>query len=500
MTAVPLSAAGLLPRLGLSRHPFPPTPDAQSYFFTPRLEEDYAELLHCIVARKGIMLLTGEVGLGKSTLVRRLLDSLAGRRYHSALVFNTFLQGEALLAAILADFGLPPAGSPQQGLEQLNRFLIERHRAGDTCLLVIDDAQNLSIESLELVRLLCNLETGQEKLLQILLAGQPELEQTLASEPLRQLNSRIVKHARLGGLCRQEMGRYFDFRINACGGEGRYTLAPAAVAPLWRVSRGNLRRMHLVLDRCLYGLASRSETVVRAALLRRAVAELPELRGDAVSAARGGARRRRSWALAGALAATVTMATAAASLWPWSAPTLSALARLPSPQAKRLPAPEADPPAPSMAPAAAAGPVEMPARQACRARLQAQATPGEVVLERPLPRQAAAHPLTPGARICTFTEHGQPWVAWAAQDGATRITQARETTRAIQARLQRLGLLEAQAGAPTGAQAEAPIDGLFGPRTSQALARFQQQQGLPVTGLPDNLTFLFLESPHASAR
>lgn len=195
-----MKAGTVYARLGLSRNPFPPTPDAGSYFFTSCLEEDFAEIAHCIEARKGFVLLTGEVGLGKSTMVRRLLDTLQGKKCHSALILNTFLQDGALLSAIQMDFGLPPNDSVEQGLEQLTQLLIARHQAGEISLLVIDDAQNLSVQSLELVRLLCNLETNQEKLLQILLAGQPELEHTLASPELRQLKSRIVKHARLTGL------------------------------------------------------------------------------------------------------------------------------------------------------------------------------------------------------------------------------------------------------------------------------------------------------------
>ena len=212
MTASPIYAT-----LGLSRNPFPPTPDAGSYFFTPRLEEDFAEIVHCIEARKGFVLLTGEVGLGKSTLVRRLLDTLEGKGCHSALILNTFLQDSALLSAIQSDFGLPATDSVEQGLARLTEFLIAKHQAGEVSLLVIDDAQNLSVESLELVRLLCNLETGPEKLLQILLVGQPELEQTLARTELRQLKSRIVKHARPSGLHEDEDIRSFDFRINAAG-------------------------------------------------------------------------------------------------------------------------------------------------------------------------------------------------------------------------------------------------------------------------------------------
>jgi len=132
----------MLQALGLHRHPFPPTPDAESYFYTPQLESDLAEIRHCILARKGFVLVAGEVGLGKSTLVRRLLASLQDQPVRSALVLNTFLQDEALLDAILADFGLPTGVGMAAGLTTLNQFLLDGHRQGITSLLVIDDAQN----------------------------------------------------------------------------------------------------------------------------------------------------------------------------------------------------------------------------------------------------------------------------------------------------------------------------------------------------------------------
>lgn len=264
-------STALLSALGLSRSPFPPTPDADSYFFTPHLQEQFAEVMHCIKARKGFVLLTGEVGLGKSTLVRRLLNTLDGERTRTALVFNTFLQESALLAAVVRDFGLVACSELEADLVTLNQFLLQNHREGKTCLLIIDDAQNLSVQSLELVRLLCNLETGQEKLLQILLAGQPELETILAGSALRQLKSRIVKHARLRGLDGHEVGRYFEFRITAAGGAGRISLASAAARLLHQATGGNLRQIHLVLDRCLYGLAATSKGVIDKPLLAAAL-------------------------------------------------------------------------------------------------------------------------------------------------------------------------------------------------------------------------------------
>lgn len=489
MTASPIYAA-----LGLSRNPFPPTPDAGSYFFTPRLEEDFAEIVHCIEARKGFVLLTGEVGLGKSTLVRRLLDTLQGKNCHSALILNTFLQDGALLSAIQADFGLAPSATLEQGLARLTDFLVAGHQAGDINLLVIDDAQNLSVESLELVRLLCNLETGQEKLLQILLVGQPELEQTLARPELRQLKSRIVKHARLSALHKDEVARYFDFRVNAAGAEGRLSLEPAAAQVLYRATQGNLRRIHLVLDRCLYGLASARASVVTGALVQRAVADLPALEGEsAAGAAAPVSRRRKAWILAGLLAGTTaTVAVASLGLAPQRqaiAPGAHAVAQgalLPTP-AEPAPALAASGAAQAPASAASADPVSP--RRACQGRLEGLAEPGEVVHVQRVP-EGISDTLKPLPGLCRFAEGSEAWVAWVGRDDARSIVAAQQVTRQVQARLKSAGLLDARER----------DDGFFGSRTAEALARFQQQHGLAPTGKPDELTFLLLEHQDASPR
>lgn len=520
-----MSTSPVYATLGLSRNPFPPTPDAGSYFFTPRLEEDFAEVAHCIEARKGFVLLTGEVGLGKSTMVRRLLDTLKDKNCRSALILNTFLQDSALLSAIQSDFGLPPSDSVEQGLARLTEFLIERHQADETSLLVIDDAQNLSVQSLELVRLLCNLETGQEKLLQILLVGQPELEETLAAPELRQLKSRIVKHARLSGLQKDEMPRYFDFRVNAAGAEGRLSIEPAAVDIVYRVTQGNMRQIHLVLDRCLYGLASTRGSVITEALVQRAVSDMPALGDDAATIAAAVARPRRRWAWIAAGLAAGTTATVALASWGLSAsdsgtpPAASVAAK--SPQAP-APKPAPDAPAVAIAPVpaaqipAAAEPVpavaaqaavepataavasapaqpivaEASPRTACEAQLKAVASAEDVLQVQRLPQPTAANALKPNPRVCRFTEGKDAWVAWLGRSEARHILVAQQATRNVQLKLKGLGLLDPRE----------PDDGFFGSKTGEALIRFQQLHGLAPTGKPDDLTFFILEHQHVSAR
>ncbi len=263
----------MLERLGLRRMPFPPTPDAATYYTTANLESELAEALHCLQVRAGFVLLTGEIGTGKSTFVRRLLDQAGREGMVSSLVFNTFLQGGELLSAILCDFGLEPAGSLAADVETFNRFLLELWRNGHGCLLVIDDAQNLDLESLELLRLLSSIETGQEKLLQIVLAGQPELRTRLNQPRIRQLTSRIVKHVRLEPLQPQEILDYVHFRLQAAGAGPDIVFDAEAAAALSVASKGNPRRIHLVMDRCLYGLLALDTRRIDAALVRSAAAE-----------------------------------------------------------------------------------------------------------------------------------------------------------------------------------------------------------------------------------
>ena len=534
MTAFVLNTA-----LGLSRNPFPPTPDAASYFFTPQLQEHFAELVHCIEARKGFLLLTGEVGLGKSTLVRRLLDTLSPQRVRSALVFNTFLQGEALLAAILRDFGLAPSPSLDEGLANLNAFLMEQRRVGVTCLLVIDDAQNLKPESLELVRLLCNLETGQEKLLQILLAGQPELEVLLDTPGMRQLKSRLIKHTRLTGLQREELARYFDFRVNAAGGAGRIKLQPAAARLLYAATEGNLRRIHLVLDRCLYGLAALSRQNVDVELMKAALRDVSLVPGSGA----GGGRYRAAIVGAGAALALIGLVLAAqyvdwlgppyanATVTPErpnpssSSPALQApstVAPVPTPppvagassdgaasgDLETAPAPVASAPAPASAPTSAAttsaattsaattaAPSPVPlavsaafTEESCLRQL-GEPRPGRTRFSQRLP----ALLLTRARQwhgSCVFERDGKPWLMWY---GQPLVAQSNPVTVTPQARrLQDLLVRQ-------GAMAVKEVDGLYGPLTASALARFQTALGLDISVVPDELTTFLLEKLDAPA-
>lgn len=503
-----MNSSSVYATLGLSRNPFPPTPDAGSYFFTRQLEEDFVEIQHCIEARKGCVLLTGEVGLGKSTMVRRLLNALLDKDCKSALILNTFLQEDALLAAIQMDFGLESSASTEQGFARLTEFLLSRHHAGKTALLVIDDAQNLSVASLELIRLLCNLETDQEKLLQILLVGQPELESLLAQPQLRQLKSRIVKHARLSPMQKSEFGRYFDFRVNAANAQGRLSIDSAAVKHLHRATGGNLRQMHLVLDRCLYGLAHARTSVVTAALVQRAISELPK-----IERVQGRTLPQRGYWI-GAGAACAVMGVAAAfipangDMLPMGMQAIALpqelqdrLEQQTALEAQAIPgrgqafqeSAEGTVPAPAAAVAtthyrAFSSEAATPSR--CHKKLEEISVAGEVInMHTLLPAAKRPWEAFPAARWCLFSMEGQAWIAWLDRNEIVHPGVAHERTRTVQARLKRLGLLDPQE----------PEDGVFGPKTKEAFTRFQKQQGLDPQGTPDTLAILVLETQDASA-
>lgn len=515
-----------LAQLGLVRNPFPPTPDAGCYFSTPHLHEQMVELAHCIGARKGFCLLTAEVGMGKSTLVRHLMADLAPQGVVSALVFNTFLQGPDLLAAVLQDFGLHSSGSMATDMAELNAFLLQKHHAGKTCLLVIDDAQNLSEASLELVRLLCNLETDQEKLLQIMLAGQPELEDMLALHNLRQLRSRIVKHARLHGLGSTEIADYVRFRFDSAGSDGALLLQTEACRLLWQETQGVPRQIHLVLDRCLYGLAARQGNVIDAALMQQALADSRvQLHGaaSAPAAAAPAARQRTARAhwlpaltvlLAGALVwqardgALVPQAWArdwaaapAALLALWQ-PAAEASAAAPEAQEPDRPTPQPQPqpqpePEPALQPEPdpVAGPQEAPA--AAPALLQAAgvtaaaacdtstiSVPGRLGLSQPVPGRTLellGERLKRLGTVCLDVRQGQTWATWTALQPGNE-TQERLAAVRLQMALAVYGSLRPQ-----------DIDGVWGSKSAEALQQFQSAVGLSTSGSMDALSRLFLE-------
>ncbi|MGD0798985.1 MAG: AAA family ATPase [Acidobacteriaceae bacterium] len=235
----------------LQINPFAGSPDPRFMYMMPHTREALATLEYGISARKGFIVLTGEVGTGKTTLLRRALASLDQSRVFSSFVFNPRLDVIDFLEFILSDFGITPQNRTKSGmLIQLNRWLIERFRREETCVIVVDEAQNLAWELLEEIRLLTNLETSSEKLVQIVLSGQPELEEKLRAPDVRQLRQRIALWARTHAITLEQTSAYIAQRLLVAGTAERI-FDDEAVAAIHRASRGIPRIINLICEHAM---------------------------------------------------------------------------------------------------------------------------------------------------------------------------------------------------------------------------------------------------------
>jgi len=246
---------------GLREKPFATTPDPRFLYHTERHREALAQLAYGVREQKGFMVLTGEVGTGKTTLLRALLQRLDGTAV--AFVFNSLLPFDELLEYILEDFGISKVGeSRAQRLVALNTFLLERRRAGQNTVLIIDEAQNLSVATLEQIRLLSNFETSTDKLLQIVLAGQPELRSRLEQPELRQLRQRVGLQCDIRPLSRTAIGDYIRTRLRIAGAQDPGLFADEAMRRIGDYTGGLPRRVNIVCDHALLmGYAARKRRV-----------------------------------------------------------------------------------------------------------------------------------------------------------------------------------------------------------------------------------------------
>ena len=237
---------------GLRANPFNVNPDPRYLFLTRHTEEALACLTYGIQSRKGFVLLTGEVGTGKTTLINKLLEWLRLQQVATAFIFNSRLDVPQFLDFMMADFAIPcDSKSKSQVLQRLYNSLLDRYRAGETAVLIVDEAQNLSDEVLEEIRMLTNLETFTEKLLQIVLVGQPELEQRLKQPQLRQLRQRLTLRAKTHPLNLDETKSYISQRLRIAGSNGEAIFEPEAMMALFRYSSGVPRVINLLCEHCL---------------------------------------------------------------------------------------------------------------------------------------------------------------------------------------------------------------------------------------------------------
>jgi general secretion pathway protein A len=237
---------------GLKENPFNVNPDPRYLYFTKEIEEAFSGLKYGVQNRKGFITLTGEVGTGKTTLVNRLLDWLHEERVRTAFLFNSRMNSSQLFDFILAEFGIPcESRSKSQLLMKLNGWLLDRFRAGETTVLIIDEAQNLTYPVLEEIRLLTNLETSTEKLLQIVLSGQPELEEKLKLPQLRQLRQRIMLRCKTSALSKEQISEYIVERLRIAGANGDPIFSREAVDMVHKYSVGIPRVINLLCEHSL---------------------------------------------------------------------------------------------------------------------------------------------------------------------------------------------------------------------------------------------------------
>ena len=306
---------------GLNEKPFAITPDPRYLYLSERHAEALAHLLYGINEAGGFVQLTGEVGTGKTTIVRSLLAQTP-KNAEIALILNPRMTAPEFLLTICEELGIgvqdSALGSLKDLVDILSYYLLRAHAAGKRVVLVVDEAQNLSPDVLEQVRLLTNLETNTQKLLQIILIGQPELRELLSRNELRQLAQRITGRYHLNPLSHEETTAYVRHRLRVAGATTDM-FAPAALNEVFRLSQGVPRVINVICDRALLGAYSLDRHRVTATLVRNAAAEVFGRRFTP---------HWLPWALTAGIAALLTIATV--ELWnlqPWS--TRSGAARLP---------------------------------------------------------------------------------------------------------------------------------------------------------------------------
>jgi len=263
---------------GLKEMPFNITPDPHFLFFSPGHQEAIQHLRYGIAEKKGFIVLTGEVGCGKTTLCRYLLNEIEGKPIETALILNPRVSETQLLQAILRELGVEKIKqSRQECLEQLNTHLLKLIDQGKDIVVIIDESQNMTFQALEHIRLLSNLETNTQKLLQIILIGQPELKEKLQHKSLRQLRQRILVHYDLQPLNREEMEKYVRYRLILAGANGRPEFTKAAMSKIFKHSRGIPRLINNVCDKSLLSAFVKSKDTVTWWDVRRAIKDIKKL-------------------------------------------------------------------------------------------------------------------------------------------------------------------------------------------------------------------------------
>jgi general secretion pathway protein A len=284
---------------GFSEKPFTITPNPNFIYLSGIHREAFAHLLYGIDSHAGFIALTGEVGTGKTTVLRTLLSQLDPEKYRSALIFNPCLSRGQLLTNICDEFGIHTGKRTSFAhLEALNRYLLEQNSDGRTVVLVIDEAQNLKPEVLEQIRLISNLETERDKLIQIILAGQPELEDVLSRYDLRQLSQRITVRCRLTPMDLPDTVDYINHRLRVSGSRIPGLFSSGAVKRIYRFSKGTPRLINVACEQALLMAWTRESLVVTPSIAAKVITQVAAEARQGFGR-RGLLRRFSRWLFAG---------------------------------------------------------------------------------------------------------------------------------------------------------------------------------------------------------
>ncbi len=273
-------SADIYAALGMKANPFPPGACKEPYYFTESAKRILDELHYGVAARKGFLLVIGEVGLGKTSLLLQFLPLLEKGELEVSWVFNTVLDKVELLGAVAKDFGLriPRAANLTEIIDHLHQFFLKQAQNNKNCAIVIDEAHHLDNDTLELLRMLSNLELEGDKLVQILLVGQPELMTRLWSQELRQLRSRINIFIELPPLSKDETGNYVNFKLSTAGSQLR--LDGKALGLVWTASKGNFRMINLIMEKTLHAVIAYNADRISPLLVNEALKEIAPVHID----------------------------------------------------------------------------------------------------------------------------------------------------------------------------------------------------------------------------
>jgi general secretion pathway protein A len=263
---------------GLKEKPFQMTPDTRYFYPSVKHTDALSHMVYAIQERRGFVVITGEIGSGKTTLSRMLFQKLDPTT-KTAIIRNTHLTAKELVAATLEEYEIQtePGVTKTQMIGKLNEFLVEQLRADSNVVLLIDEAQNLKPHVLEEVRMLSNLETETEKLIQIILMGQPELKQKLWLQSLTQLRQRVTLHYHLGALDLDETTAYVNHRLQVAGKNGTPIFAPEAFALIYKYTKGVPRLVNGLCDRALLTGYVNDAQLISASVIDEVAGELPAL-------------------------------------------------------------------------------------------------------------------------------------------------------------------------------------------------------------------------------